>query len=69
LRFCVYNTVDDPCELEHINDNRILNQLMERLQFFNETNVPPANQPLDSRAYPSNWDYIWTNFGDYLDLD
>lgn len=43
----------------------ILNTMLELLNEYNLTATPPANLPLDYRGDPRNWNYTWTNFGDY----
>ena len=43
----------------------MLRKLLEELNRFNKTAVPPTNQPLDPRGDPKRWNNTWTNFGDY----
>lgn len=38
--------------------------LLEKLQAYNASALPPGNLPLDPRGDPKNWQYVWTNFGD-----
>lgn len=45
----------------------MLEKLEVILKRYNETAVPPGNLPLDPRGNPKYWDYVWTNFGDYID--
>lgn len=67
---CLFNIEDDPCELENLAEKlpEVVDTLMKRLRFYNETAVPPANVRRDPRGNPSNWDDTWTFFGDYLNL-
>ncbi|XP_037956050.1 arylsulfatase B-like [Teleopsis dalmanni] len=64
---CLFNIKDDPCEQFNLSEKypHILNSLLDELQRFNSTAVPPSNKPLDPRADPRLWNYTWTNFGDY----
>ncbi|XP_037817226.1 arylsulfatase J isoform X2 [Lucilia sericata] len=64
---CLFNIRDDPCEIYNLAQKypNILKALLEELDNFNATAVPPSNLPLDPRANPSRWNYTWTNFGDY----
>ncbi|XP_046811287.1 arylsulfatase B [Lucilia cuprina] len=64
---CLFNIRDDPCEIYNLAQKypNILEALLEELDNYNATAVPPSNLPLDPRANPSRWNYTWTNFGDY----
>jgi len=64
---CLFNVVDDPCELFNLADMfpNILDTLLRVLDGFNKTAVPPANLPLDPHGDPRFWSNTWTNFGDY----
>ncbi|KAJ8969203.1 hypothetical protein NQ314_001874 [Rhamnusium bicolor] len=44
----------------------ILSKMENILLGYNKTAVPPGNLPLDLRGDPKYWQYVWTNFGDYL---
>lgn len=67
---CLFNTEEDPCELENLADllPDVLASVSERLKFYNSTAIPPANLPRDPRGFPSNWNNTWTNWGDLLGL-
>lgn len=39
--------------------------MLDRLQFYNSTAIPPNNAQSDPRGEPRLWDYTWTNFEDY----
>ncbi|KAM7341897.1 arylsulfatase B isoform 2-T2 [Cochliomyia hominivorax] len=68
---CLFNIKDDPCEKYNLAQkySNILNALIEELNYYNSTAVPPSNLPLDPRANPSRWNYTWTNFGDYEEYE
>ncbi|XP_044748202.1 arylsulfatase B [Coccinella septempunctata] len=65
---CLFNINLDPCEKYNVADRfpDVVKKLEEILQRYNATAVPPGNLPFDQRGDPKYWDYIWTNFGDYL---
>lgn len=44
----------------------ILKSLEGTLTQYNSTVIPPGNLPLDPRGNPKYWQYVWTNFGDYI---
>lgn len=44
----------------------ILENLLNTLDKYNQTAVPPGNRPLDPKGNPKFWNYTWTNFGDFL---
>jgi hypothetical protein len=58
----------DPCELDDIaNENPgVLNLLLKRIKDYDETAVKPLSLPVDTRGFPKYWNYVWTNFGDYI---
>uniref|UniRef100_A0A1A9WWP8 Sulfatase N-terminal domain-containing protein n=1 Tax=Glossina brevipalpis TaxID=37001 RepID=A0A1A9WWP8_9MUSC len=68
---CLYNIKDDPCENYNLAYKYpdILHTILLELDYLNGTAVPPSNKPLDPRAAPSRWNYTWTNFGDYDELE
>ena len=41
--------------------------LEETFRLFNSTAVPPRNKPIDPRADPKYFDYVWTNWCDYVE--
>ncbi|CAG9838089.1 unnamed protein product [Diabrotica balteata] len=67
---CLYNIENDPCELDNVatNNPSIVRWLTEILNQYNRTAIPPGNLPLDPRGNPKYWSYVWTNFGDYIDI-
>lgn len=58
---CLFHIKNDPCEFYNLADTYpdILSQLMERLQFYNSTMVPPGKKKSDPNANPKlhggNW--------------
>uniref|UniRef100_A0A6P7FT84 Arylsulfatase I-like n=1 Tax=Diabrotica virgifera virgifera TaxID=50390 RepID=A0A6P7FT84_DIAVI len=67
---CLYNIENDPCELNNVatNNPSIVRWLTDILNQYNRTAIPPGNLPLDPRGNPKYWNYVWTNFGDYIDI-
>ncbi|XP_072391366.1 arylsulfatase I [Diabrotica undecimpunctata] len=67
---CLYNIENDPCELDNVatNNPSIVRWLTDILNQYNRTAIPPGNLPLDPRGNPKYWSYVWTNFGDYIDI-
>lgn len=65
---CVYNIVEDPCELEDISDKypNYTEALLTILEDYNMTAVAPGNLPMDPCGFPKYWSYTWTNFGDLM---
>ncbi|XP_074032233.1 arylsulfatase B isoform X2 [Leptinotarsa decemlineata] len=66
---CLFNILTDPCETNNLANEypHILQSMEGVLERYNKTAVPPGNLPLDPRGDPKNWDYVWTNFGDYTE--
>ncbi|EDV98387.1 GH22700 [Drosophila grimshawi] len=64
---CLFNVLDDPCEQRNLAKQhpKVLALLLNELQLFNATAIPPANKPDDPRGDPRLWNHTWTNFGDY----
>lgn len=58
---CLYNIREDPCEYYNIADDNsdIVNDMLNRLQWYRSTSVPPANQPDDPAANPKYHGYAW----------
>ncbi|XP_070505136.1 arylsulfatase B [Chironomus tepperi] len=65
---CLYNVLKDPCEKNNLFDTypNIAKALFVRLEDFNSSTLPPGNLPIDERGNPKNFNYVWTNFGDYI---
>lgn len=43
----------------------ILESMLDTLNVYNASAVPPGNFPLDPLANPNYWDHIWSDFGDF----
>ncbi|CAG0888292.1 unnamed protein product [Cyprideis torosa] len=54
---CLFNVEDDPCEYYNLADEKpeIMDELLRRLAEYNQTVVPPVNQPSDPAADPALW--------------
>nr|UNO37543.1 sulf1 [Psylliodes attenuatus] len=65
---CLFNIEDDPCEFHNQAKSfpKIVENLLKVLNAYNKTAIPPGNLPLDPRGDPKYWNYVWTNFGDYI---
>ncbi|CAH1110980.1 unnamed protein product [Psylliodes chrysocephalus] len=65
---CLFNIDDDPCERHNKAKSFpiIVEYLTLLLNAYNKTAIPPGNLPLDPRGDPKYWNYVWTNFGDYI---
>jgi len=61
LRACLFNVTSDPCEYENLALTRplVLSALQKRLQFYNESAVPPLNKPVDDAGLPYHHDWNW----------
>ncbi|XP_077553655.1 arylsulfatase B-like [Haemaphysalis longicornis] len=59
--YYLFNVAHDPCEQINLADERpaLLSMLLERLQSYNETVLPPVNATQDSRSYPKYHNGIW----------
>ncbi|CAH2000847.1 unnamed protein product [Acanthoscelides obtectus] len=68
-RPCLFHIETDPCEKVNLADKypEKLQQLLDILERYNRTALPPENLPLDPRGDPKYWNYVFTNFGDYTD--
>ncbi|KAB7504455.1 Arylsulfatase B [Armadillidium nasatum] len=66
---CLFNVASDPCEYFDVSKSHpaIVKLLLNRLQFYNSTAIPPGNKPEDPRANPIFWNNTWINWFDYLD--
>ncbi|XP_055593883.1 arylsulfatase B [Uranotaenia lowii] len=63
---CLFDVEKDPCEMENLADQfpEVLAMMLDRLEAYNETAVPPGNMALDLKGDPKFWGYTWHNFGD-----
>ncbi|KAM3968215.1 arylsulfatase J [Aphomia sociella] len=64
---CLFNIDEDPCERRNLADTEpeVLQRLLDELNRYNKTAVPPNNKPLDPEGDPKYWSRIFMNFGDY----
>lgn len=64
---CLFHIPSDPCEYRDLSQDRpdVIKFLKARLQYYDESAVPPRNKPWDPAANPKYWDYAWTNWKDY----
>uniref|UniRef100_A0A6M2DJ96 Putative arylsulfatase b n=1 Tax=Xenopsylla cheopis TaxID=163159 RepID=A0A6M2DJ96_XENCH len=67
---CVFDLISDPCERNNLAKSKpqLLTKLLNLLDKYNSTAVPPGNLPNDPRCDPSLWGHTWTNFGDYEEI-
>ncbi|ELU18717.1 hypothetical protein CAPTEDRAFT_218441 [Capitella teleta] len=61
LKPCVFNITADPCEYYNIADFHpdILQELLQKVDEFNQTAVPPRNVPSDPKGLPINNNGVW----------
>ncbi|RZC32788.1 Sulfatase domain containing protein [Asbolus verrucosus] len=65
---CLFDIIQDPCEMRNVAKEfpKILEDMENLLAKYNNSAIPPGNMPLDPRGNPKFWNYVWTNFGDYI---
>ncbi|VEN50922.1 unnamed protein product, partial [Callosobruchus maculatus] len=65
---CLFHIETDPCEKVNLAEKypEKVRQLLNILEQYNQTALPPENLPLDPRGDPKYWNYVFTNFGDYM---
>lgn len=72
-RYCLFNIINDPCEVEDLSDIRpdVLYYLLEKLKYFNTTVVSTSNTyKSDPRAHPKYWNNYWIPWLDVVpDID
>ena len=63
---CLFNIEDDPCEYvnQAKNQPEIVNNMLQWLEKYRETMVPPRNKPFDPRANPNNFGGVWSPWMD-----
>ncbi|KAJ7390443.1 hypothetical protein OS493_025143 [Desmophyllum pertusum] len=63
---CLFNVEDDPCE--YVNQAKsqpdIVSSMLQWLEEYRKTMVPPRNTPSDPRANPRNFGGVWTPWMD-----
>lgn len=64
---CLFDIETDPCELNNLAQAHpdIVEAMINELEKYRKSAVPPNNTPLDLKGDPKNYNYVWTNFGDY----
>ena len=58
----LFNLADDPNERNNVADKypEKVQQLKERIEFYNSTHIPQINVPTDPKSNPANFGGIWT---------
>lgn len=58
---CLFNITNDPCEYYNIADcNKIIvTQMLNRLEYYNKTMIPPGNKPEDPAGNPKHHNDTW----------
>lgn len=64
---CLFNIMNDPCEYQDVSmDNMdVVNQLYDRLMYFNSTQATPLqliNFPVPQESNPANFGGFWTSW-------
>lgn len=59
--YYVFDITNDPCELHNLAEERpeILTMLLEKLEAYNKTVVPPVNDTVDPRGAPERHNGVW----------
>ncbi|CAL8131486.1 unnamed protein product [Orchesella dallaii] len=67
-RPCLFNVLEDPCEKRNLaNEESILvEQMLALLKSYNDTAREMIDLSHHPEAAPVNWDFVWTNWKDYL---
>lgn len=67
---CLFNIHDDPCEKINLASNRsdVVEEMLQRIEYYRKQSQPPRNRPADSRANPGNFNNTWTWWYDELNL-
>ncbi|ODM97123.1 Arylsulfatase B [Orchesella cincta] len=65
---CLFNIVEDPCEKRNLagEESTLVAQLLALLNSYNSTAREVIDLSHNPEAAPYNWDYVWTNWKDYL---
>ena len=58
----LFNLTADPNERNNVADMypEVVNQLKERIEYYNSTHIAQINVPIDPKSNPDNFDGIWT---------
>nr|XP_054923238.1 arylsulfatase I-like [Dermacentor andersoni] len=57
----LFDIAQDPCELNNLAEERpeLFSMLLERLEVYNKTVVPPVDETIDPRGSPEFHDGVW----------
>ncbi|CAH3038820.1 unnamed protein product [Porites evermanni] len=63
---CLFDVENDPCEYvnQAKNNPDVLNRMLQWLEEFKNTMVPPRNKPVDPKANPNNFGGVWSPWMD-----
>lgn len=63
---CLFNVQDDPCEYVNQAKNQpdVVNNMLQWLEEYRKTMVPPRNKPFDPKANPNNFGGVWSPWMD-----
>ena len=63
---CLFNVEGDPCEYvnQAKNQPEIVKTMLQWLDQYQNTMVPPRNKPFDPRANPNNFGGVWSPWMD-----
>ncbi|XP_049517571.1 arylsulfatase B-like isoform X2 [Dermacentor silvarum] len=63
---CLFDVVEDPCEYNNIANEmpEVVQRLLERLDHYEDTAVPPGNQEPDELANPALHSNVWVSWRD-----
>jgi hypothetical protein len=66
---CLFNLDDDPCEQRNLAESQpdIVKRLLDSLQAYNKTAIPPMLRRRDPDGFPMRWGNVWTTFKDNID--
>ena len=58
----LFNITDDPSERNNVADKYpdVVEQLKERIEYYNSTHITQLNPPFDPRCNPAKFDGVWT---------
>ncbi|XP_064597817.1 arylsulfatase I-like [Liolophura sinensis] len=59
---CLFNIPVDPCEYHNIADQNpnLVEMLLQKIEDYRKTSVPPRNKPTDPNANPKYYDGAWS---------
>jgi len=58
----LFNITADPNERNNVADKypEVVNQLKERIEYYNSTHVSQIKPPFDAKCNPANYGDVWT---------